>query len=159
MKALANKRKSKDKLPISPNTKNNAKRIVDVSKDDIKDVKPCVGITYLDKNRFGLKDFFKAVKDDKQKRKDFEEFLEAVRGYKNRDEVIENHCPRVLKNKDKDSQSKIKAIKNKYNIDATDMVHLHCKRQGKGEFVLHGFWLENIFEVVWLDCNHDLHKV
>ena len=159
MKALANRQKNNGKLPISPHIKSNTAKIIEISQNDIKDVKPCVGITYLDKNKFGLKHFFKSVKDDSQKRRDFEEFLEAVRKYKNRDEVIENHHPKILKNNDKDSQVKINAIKNKYNVDATDMIHLHCKRQGKGEFVLHGFWLGHIFEIVWLDCNHDHHKM
>ena len=143
-----------------PNIKIDAPKITDVDKNKIIDTKPCVGITYLDKNRYGLKHLFKAVKDDSKTMNVLEEFLETVRGYNSRDELIANHCPKTkFKNCDKESEPKIKAIRSRYNVDATDTVHLHCKRNGKGEFVLHGFWLKHIFEVVRFDCKHDVHKV
>lgn len=122
---LANKR-NKGKTPLLPNIKIGASKITDVDKNKIIDTKPCVGITYLDKNRCGLKHLFKTVKDDIKTMNVLEEFLETVRGYNSRDELIANHCPKTkFKNCDKESEPKIKAIRNRYNVDATDTVHLH----------------------------------
>lgn len=122
---LANKR-NKGKTPLLPNIKIGASKITDVDKNKIIDTKPCVGITYLDKNRYGLKHLFKTVKDDSKTMNVLEEFLETVRGYNSRDELIANHCPKTkFKNCDKESEPKIKAIRNRYNVDATDTVHLH----------------------------------
>ena len=45
-----------------------------------------------------------------------------------------------------------------YNIETSDMFHLHCDRDGKGKFVLHGFRINNCFEIVWIDPNHEFYK-
>lgn len=71
--------------------------------------------------------------------------------------VIEIYHSRYhLKNNDETSREIVKQLKEK-GIDATDLVHLHCKANGKGKFVLHGFILDNVFEIVLLDPEHELH--
>ena len=37
------------------------------------------------------------------------------------------------------------------------MIHLHAQRGGKGRFVIHGVYFDNIFEILMLDPNHDFY--
>ena len=86
------------------------------------------------------------------------DFLGMVRGYATVSELKKNHASHhKFKNTDKKSKNKLDEIKKNYGIDTSDMFHLHCGLHGKGKFVLHGFFLRNCFEIVWLDTKHEVH--
>lgn len=125
------------------------------------DIKPEISITYLEisTGEYSLKGFYKISKKNPDVYKDLSDFMVRARKYKNIQELLDNHCPKNgLKAKDKTSQQKMKEIKKLYNVDTSDMCHIHLKPNGKGAFVLHGFILHNCFEVVWLDPEHKIHK-
>jgi hypothetical protein len=143
------------------NNKNLSKLENRTAKQDVvfrKENKPIIGITFLDKNNYGLIDLYKVYRGDKSCLRQFNDFLEKARSYDTITELIDNHKPHdKFKNEDEKSIQKLSQIQKEYNIEATDMCHLHCCRDGKGIFVLHGFILGNCFEIVWLDAKHDLH--
>ena len=64
-----------------------------------------------------------------------------------------------MKNADTESVRKMREIEKKYNIETANMVHIHCCGGGGGQMVLHGFVLHNCFEIVWIDTDHEKHKV
>jgi hypothetical protein len=121
--------------------------------------KPIIGITYLDKNRYGLKFLLKESKGDKTIIEKLYDFLENARNYPTISALISSHASHnKFKNEDKSSLKKLAQIQNDYGVETNDMCHLHCGRGGTGEFVLHGFFLGNCFEIVWLDVKHEVHK-
>ena len=121
--------------------------------------RPIVGITFLDKNKYGLKDLYEAYRGDKNYVKQLNDFLEKARSYGTLTELIDNHTPKSnMKNTDDESNKKMVQIQNEHCIETSDMCHLHCCRDGKGSFVLHGFFIGNCFEIVWLDAKHKVHK-
>ena len=74
-------------------------------------------------------------------------------------DVVTKYCSSSsLKNRDDKSIRLLQKIKKEYDVDATDIVHLHCKPGGSGKFVLHGFILRNVFEIVIIDPNHEILK-
>lgn len=125
------------------------------------DIKPEISITYLEISTgdYSLKGLQKISQKAPDLYKDLSVFMDRVRKYKNIQELLDNHCPKNgLKAKDPKSQRKMSEIKKHYNVDTSDMCHIHLKPGGKGAFVLHGFILRNCFEVVWLDPQHKIHK-
>ena len=143
----------KDKKPTTPEPL--------TSKDKLakREEKPIVGITYLDKNKYGLIDLFRVHRSDNSSMRRFVEFLERARRYTTITELKKNHASHIKsKNTDKNSREKMNRIQIKYGIDTSDMFHLHCGIGGTGEFVLHGFFLGNCFEIVWLDAKHEVHS-
>ena len=126
--------------------------------------KPVVGITYLEIEigSYSLKELAGTARAQRGARniyKELADFLEAARGCDSIQQLIGDFTSRNgLKNKDKASQKKMAHIQKMYHVDTTEMVHLHCKRNGKGAFVLHGFIIRNRFEIVWLDPLHKVHS-
>lgn len=118
-----------------------------------------IGITYLDKNKYGLKDLFDTARGNKQCLVEFQEFLTSVREENDIgvfiSEFISHNC---ANNSDKLSVNKTKQLQNDYNLEVDHLIHLHCKRNGKGKFVVHGFQIDNVFEIVWLDTGHKIHS-
>lgn len=152
--------KNKSRIP-SPRT--DSSEGIPITKVDVPedDKKPEISITYLEisTGEYSLKSFYKKCKQNSDLYKDLSEFTERVKKYKNIQELLEKHCPKNgLKAKDKISHKKMEDIKRKYNVDTSDMCHIHLKPNGKGAFVIHGFILRNCFEVVWLDPEHSVHK-
>jgi hypothetical protein len=127
--------------------------------DSTKENRPIIGITFLDKNNYGLENLYKVYRGDKNCIYQLNDFLDKARRYTTITELIKNHAPHTkYKNDDNKSTNKLLQIQNDYGIEATDFCHLHCCRDGKGIFVLHGFIISNCFEIVWLDAQHDVHK-
>lgn len=63
------------------------------------------------------------------------------------------------KNTDKISKQIVKSLSDDFpTVDCDELIHIHCKKGGKGKFVLHGFVHDNIFEIVLIDPCHDLHS-
>lgn len=153
---MSKKHNKKKLADIKPPTET----LTTVSEEKVKEKKPHVGITYLDKNKYGLSDFVKVVRGDKNYLTALEAFLEKCRQYESMTELVKNHQPhgKSAKNEDDVSETKINAIATLYNIETGEMYHLHILRDGKGEFVIHGFIIDNVFEIVWLDCKHEVHK-
>ena len=148
---------SKNKLT---NVKLPKSTLVNIDPNKTKEKKPHIGITYLDKNHYGFQHFINCVKGDKRYLHDLESFIEKCRRYESLTALIESHQPhgKGKKNADAKSIRKLEQIKNDYNIEPAEMIHLHALTKGNGEFVLHGFTIQNIFEIVWLDCKHEVHK-
>lgn len=128
-----------------------------------KPKRPVIGISYL---QIGNKNYgLKALSDADKSRSDraiyseLEDFIKDAAKLDSIEEVVKKYHSRYkLKNDDDYSKDIVNLLKNDYNVDATDLTHLHCKANGKGEFVLHGFILENVFEIVLIDPLHKLHS-
>ena len=151
---------SKGALARVPNPK--SKAIVDVHIEPDTD-KPVIGITYLDitNNNYGFKGFHKTAQGihDRNLYDEFGAFVRDAAKQKSISDVVTKYCSSFsLKNKDDKSIRLLQKIKKEYDVDATDIVHLHCKPGGSGKFVLHGFILRNVFEIVMIDPNHEVHK-
>jgi len=136
----------------------NRDRLVNKAVTERKESRPIIGITFLDRNNFGLNELYRIYRGDKSCLDHLNDFLEKARQYKTISELISKHASHIkYKNADERSKEKIRQIKKEYDVDAEEIVHLHCDRGGTGVFVLHGFFLGNCFEIVWLDAKHDLH--
>lgn len=128
-----------------------------------KPKRPVIGITYLQvcNKDYGLKALSDTAKmrSDRNIYSELNEFITASSKLPSIENVVElYHSRKRLKNDDEYSKYIVKLLKGNYNVDATDLIHLHCKANGKGEFVLHGFILENVFEVVLIDPLHKIHS-
>ena len=135
-----------------------SEKILDINPAIASEPKPVIGLTYLD-NSFNLTELFKVSRGNGRKIKEFESFLVKARQYKTLSELIDSHKPHNgFKNGDEKSKKKMKEIRRIYNIETDDMFHLHCCRDGNGEFVIHGFRINNCFEIVWLDPEHKIHN-
>ena len=54
--------------------------------------------------------------------------------------INEFYCSRKKqKNNDDYSKDIVNSLKKNYNVNATDLIHMHSKANGKGELVLHRF--------------------
>lgn len=124
--------------------------------------KPCIGFTYVDfKGNYGVRELFKKCKKGKSDviLGQLEEFSESIKKFNTLQELIDKYKPKDgPKAKDKESSKKIDELRSKYNVEADYMLHIHLKGNGKGPFVLHGFTIANIFEVVWIDPDHKKHE-
>lgn len=159
-------KKSGKIIPIDGGPLNKGSPIYNAAADlnKTKQRRPSISITYLDVGRdYGLKGL---VENDKRHRgeryilKEFDMFLEKVRKYDTIEDVMRVFAPRKkMKNADTESGRKMREIEKKYNIETANMVHIHCCGGGGGQMVLHGFVLHNCFEIVWIDTDHDKHKV
>ena len=124
-----------------------------------KEKRPIIGITYLDRNNYGLEDLYKNYRGDRNCINQLNDFLEKARNYTTITELVINHASHnKFKNKDGKSKKKLEQIRKEHNVETSDMCHMHCSRGGTGVFVLHGFFLNNCFEIVWLDAKHDLYN-
>lgn len=152
----------KNKLyPVNIPKSNSKDRILDPHIPKSK--RPVIGITYLQVcNRdYGLKALSEADKSrsDRNIYNELNEFITTSSKLSSIEEVVKKyHSRQKLKNNDDYSKDIVNSLKNDYNVDATDLIHLHCKANGKGEFVLHGFILENVFEIVLIDPLHQIHS-
>ena len=118
-----------------------------------------IGITYLDKNKYGLKDLFDTARGNKQCLVEFQEFLVSARKENDIGVFISEFISHNrANNRDDLSVKKIKQLQYDYNLEVEHLIHLHCKRGGNGEFVIHGFQIDNVFEIVWLDTKHEVHS-
>lgn len=139
-----------------------AEPIYHVDENLTKQKNPVIGITYLQANNkeYGLKAIVNKEKKHSQSAiKPLHDFLVKARQYKTIEELITNHISHNRgKNCDKESKQMIGEIRRQYNVAAEEMIHIHCLRGGKGEFVLHGFVIENRFEIVWFDPDHKHYK-
>lgn len=152
---------AKNKIKISPQTKlSEGKSIISVEIPEDKR-KPAISITYLDitTGNYSLKSFHKKCKNNTNLYKELADFIEKVKEYDNIQMLLDIHCPKNgLKTNEDRSRKKMNDIRKKYNVETSDMYHIHLKPNGKGAFVIHGFVLYNCFEVVWLDPEHEIHK-
>ena len=118
-----------------------------------------IGITYLDSDKYGIKELFKVAKGEKKYLDDLMGFIEKAREINDIGEVIATFVSHNRgTNDDKQSKKKVESLKTDYKIEVDHLIHLHCKIGGNGEFVIHGFQVDNIFEIVWLDPKHDVHS-
>lgn len=128
-----------------------------------KSKRPVIGITYLQvcNKDYGLKALSEADKSrsDRNIYNELNEFITTSSTLSSIEEVVKKyHSRNKLKNNDGYSKDIVDSLKKNYNVDATDLIHLHCKANGKGELVLHGFILENVFEIVLIDPLHQIHS-
>lgn len=128
-----------------------------------KSKRPVIGITYLQVCNidYGLKALSDTAKtrSDRNVYNELNEFIKTASKLASIEDVVERyHSRKKLKNDDDYSKDIVNLLQKEYNVDATDLIHLHCKANGKGEFVLHGFILENVFEIVLIDPLHQLHS-
>lgn len=152
--------KNKSRIPSPQTVRSEGKSIIRVEIPKNQD-RPSVSITYLEitSGEYSLKSFGKKCQRESRLYAELAEFTERAKSYANIQELLDNHCPRNgLKSKDEFSRRKMNEIKRKYNVDTSEMYHIHLKPNGKGAFVIHGFTLKNCFEVVWLDPEHKIHK-
>lgn len=152
---------SKNKTRIPPprtnSSEGNILTDINIPEDNRK---PEISITYLEisSGEFSLKAFNKKCNKNSQFYEELAEFTERVKKYNNIQDLLDVHCPKNgLKAKDKNSHRKMEEIKRKYNVETSDMCHIHLKPNGKGAFVIHGFVLKNCFEIVWIDPEHRRH--
>ena len=162
---MSKNKKSKPFLPITL-PKDDTNRFYEINKKAMDDnISPSIAFTYLDveDKEYGLHGL--AINHKKQRGnrnlyKELNSFVKMAGKYKNISELITNHISHIKpKSDDKLTISKSKEIRKNYNVESCNIMHIHCKRDGKGEFVLHGFALHNCFEVVFIDPLHKLHKV
>ena len=136
--------------------------ILKIEAKDIPSSKPVVSITFCDimSKEYGLKGLLKSEKkSDRDLLKELDDFLIKARQYDNIEELVSAHISHNHgKNEDKKSKDKLKHINNAHNVDAKCMIHLHTKTGGNGKFVFHGFVVNNVFEIVWIDPFHKLHS-
>ncbi len=149
----------------TPSRELKSRRIVDIQPSSVesKKIKPSISLTYMDVDKkYGLQylcDAHKSHRGDRNILKELDDFLVKVRKYSSIEELVERHKPKdKMKNKDKASLDRFKKIQKDYDIETSDMVHIHCCGGGSGQFVLHGFISRNCFEVVWIDPLHEVHK-
>lgn len=133
-----------------------------IDRGKIEQKSPVIGITYLqaDDNKYGLKAVFKKEKEQKGSAiKILNDFLVKAKQYETIDKLVSAHIShKKAKNCDAKSISMMKKIQRDFNVETADMIHIHCKPGGKGEFVLHGFVIHNCFEIVWFDPKHEIHR-
>lgn len=119
-----------------------------------------IGITYLDISSYGLDDLFKICRGNRSYLKDLNDFIKSSREIDELGAFISKFISRNgSNNKDDRSISKVAELNQQYNIEVDHLIHLHCKAGGKGEFVIHGFQIDNVFEIVWLDPKHEIHRL
>lgn len=118
-----------------------------------------IGITYLDRKNYGFKDLFKVVKGERGYLDDLNSFILQARRLNDIGEFIQKFSSHnKQKNEDEQSKNKIKNLQEKYKLEVDHLIHLHCKGGGNGEFVIHGFQIDNAFEIVWFDPKHEIHN-
>lgn len=115
--------------------------------------KPVVGITNIGcTSKYSLKAMAKPPK----RLADFAELERFIEEFKEC-ESLEVAISRYIsynkgKNTDKESRQLVKRLGYQ-----NEMIHLHAQRGGKGRFVIHGVYFDNIFEILMLDPNHDFY--
>jgi hypothetical protein len=120
--------------------------------------RPVIGVTYLNKNTYGIKNLFDASKGKGEYIVELYSFLEEARNCESISDLIATYASHnKIKNTDDKSMTMIDFLRKEYGVEADHFIHLHCKRGGKGTFVLHGFQYRNVFEIVFLDPKHQLH--
>ena len=149
-------------MPV-PELPGGGKAIVPVSASDVKGEKPCIGVTYLKADHEdglkGLAEKARKHKGTRQLYKELDQFLELVRQYKSIEDLTDRHCPKNgLKSLDEASRDRVQRIQEKYNIETGAPCHIHCKGNGGGAFVLHGFIVRNRFEILCIDPLHQQHS-
>lgn len=118
-----------------------------------------IGITYLDRSKYGLEELCKAYKNDKECIQRLNQFILSARQMDDIGEFISKFISHKRgKNDDRQSIEKIKRLKEKYKLEIEHLIHLHCQSGGTGKFVVHGFQTGNVFEIVWLDPEHEIHE-
>lgn len=118
-----------------------------------------IGITYLDETKYGFQHLFTAARGNKQYVQDLNDFISNARKLNDIGKFIEKFAShKKAKNDDVLSSKKVQQLQNDYNLEVDHLIHLHCKAGGNGEFVIHGFQIDNAFEIVWLDPKHDVHE-
>jgi hypothetical protein len=124
----------------------------------VKMERPVIGVTYLSKNTYGIKNLFDASRGNGEYIVELCSFLEEARNCESISDLITTYASHnKMKNTDDKSMTMIGLLKKEYGVEADHFIHLHCKRGGKGTFVLHGFQCRNVFEIVFLDPKHQLH--
>lgn len=126
--------------------------------------RPSISITFMDVGKeFGLAYLVEKDKKHRGSRyimKEFDAFLQKVRKHKSIEDVMDHFKPKKkLNNQDKKSIDKMKQIQDEYSIDTSEMAHIHCCGNGGGALVLHGFVINNCFEIVWIDPDHEIHEL
>lgn len=124
--------------------------------------KPTISITFMDAGKELKKfaDYARKQQGEKDVYKQFEDFLVKVRQFNSIEEVISYFSPKKsIKNSDSESRAKMQELQKNFNIDTSDMVHIHCCGGGSGQMVLHGFVIHSSFEIVWIDPGHTRHRL
>ena len=121
-----------------------------------------IGISYLQVNHsaFGLKRLAQAETEHHDAYDILERFLSEVNDLASLNDLLQQYgSHKYGKNTDKFSKAILSMMKEKYSgVDCSELMHIHCKRGGKGAFVLHGFTHDNCFEIVLFDPDHELHS-
>ena len=129
-----------------------------------KSDRPVIGISFLqiDDKNYGLEHLAKEHNKQKGNRDVFNElskFIKQSSKMGSIEEVINHFKPKHrIKNSDDKSVKMINKIGKEYNIETSDIIHLHTNGNGSGQFVLHGFRIYNVFEIVFIDPNHEMHR-
>jgi len=118
-----------------------------------------IGVTYLDRKKYGLQNLFNASRGNKQYIQDLNRFILRARQLNDIGEFIRIFASHIRTSNDDDaSKAKVQRLQEKYNLEVDHLIHLHCKGGGNGEFVIHGFQIDNVFEIVWFDPKHEVHS-
>jgi hypothetical protein len=127
--------------------------------------KPVINFAYLHKcnvscfnklSKYSQKNKEKKVFDDLQR------FLSESDNYNSLEELITNYTSAkgsMIEDSNEFVKAVIKRFKNAYpdkkGLVKSKLIHIHTKRNGKGEFVLFGTTYENNFYVLAFDPGHE----
>jgi hypothetical protein len=140
-------------------------KITSVNPNNYDNFKPKIGITCICcDGKYSLKNFIKSCKEFKKCERDLlnelQNFIDEFRSENTISDAIKNHIsPKSGKNDDKDSVKQAEYIRKQLKRECDSLLHIHTKRGGKHKFSIHGFQDKDVFEIVWLDPEHEKFKV
>ncbi len=128
---------------LSPVTSTHHKKIIEV---DYPKRKPSVSLKYIDLNYCSFNDL-----RENHNLKHFDSFLNKLNKTSNWEDVFREF--QRASSDDDDSIRKMRSLG--FDPDQIEMFHLRVTQR----FRVHGFLIEDRFKLVWLDPNHDIHKM
>ena len=152
-KKLTNPQKCKQ-LPLVNNHLNNPKHI-------------SISLKYLAVSKNDLMCLHNSTKRDPQRGlfKEFENFIHDAENFKEIRDLVSLYGSHNGRNKKQNNTNNfVKSIKkqfeesefkNELSIQISDIQHLHCKRNGKGKFLIYGIIYETTFYILAFDPEHN----
>lgn len=115
--------------------------------------KPVIAITHIGcENNYCFVALVKKNRNAKENMAELQRFIKKFKEF----EIIEDAITYfVSHNKCKNSDEYSLKIKKSLNIEQ-DIIHLHTKGGGCGKYTIHGFQIENRFEIVMIDPEHKM---
>lgn len=148
------------------------KQIIGKTTTDITNIKvlelpenrPIVSFEFIDGMSGGcLENLYKVQRSKtKYKLKELQKFVNEFSSNENLESAISTYSGKSQGVKNGYTKKIVKQLHKNHpklsGINEDELMHIHAKRNGKGETVYFGFRYENIFNIIYIDSQHDFNK-